>query len=167
MNRLSLILFFCIATFAQAEVLVVGDGIAQIDLPVGYRHYFEDGKQTLLVVAPGPQKMDFRFTFNSFRQYVKQRPTIGKDFVQDTAKKKGKPVFILDGNGGIAFVDYSKKSKIGEDRVQETFGMMGLDDGYVTFTITIEEDKLASDSAKEFLATGFKTLLSRIRSRGA
>ena len=87
--------------------------------------------------------------------------------MQDTAKKKGKPIFTLDGNSGIGFVDYSKKSKIGEDQVQETFGMMGLDDAYVTFTITVEEDKMASDSAKEFLATGFKFLLSRIRSRGA
>ena len=152
---------------ALADAVFFAGNVAQADIPTGYEHYFEEQRTTLVVSPVGSPKIEVRFTFNSLRPYVKQRPTIGKDFVLDAAKKKDKVTFRVPENGGIAFVDFTKTSTYGSERVQETHGIMGLDDGYVTFTISVEESQLSSAHAKQLLESGFKSLLGRIRSRGA
>jgi hypothetical protein len=153
---------------ALAEVVLFAGGIAQADLPTGYEHYFEEQRKTLVLSPIGSAvKIEIRFTFNSLRPYVKQRPTIGKDFVGDMSKKKNKTTFQVPENGGIGFVDFSETRTYESERFQQTHGMMGLDDGYVTFTISIPESALSTAQAKRMLDEEFKALLGRIRSRGA
>ncbi|HVE53799.1 MAG TPA: hypothetical protein VNB23_10510, partial [Ramlibacter sp.] len=106
-----------------------------------------------------------RFTFNSFREYVKQRPTIGKDFVQDAARQKGKEIFPVPGNSGVAFLDVNESRVAGGERIRSTHGMMGLNSGFVTFTITTTEALADSEYVKQLLAVGIKDLLGRIRDR--
>jgi hypothetical protein len=100
------------------------------------------------------------------KEYASQHPTIGKDFVRDAAKKKGKELFDVPGNGGVAFLDYAESRKAGSDRIRETHGMMGLKDGYVTFTVTAEEKDADSSTMKEIFARGLKDLLGKVKSRG-
>jgi hypothetical protein len=167
MGRLLLNLLLLLSSSAYAEIVMLAGGAGQIDLPPGYRYFLEDGQTTLVVLPRNLKKAQIRFSFNSLRAYVKQRPRIGRQFVEDTAKKTGKTTFSVPGNEGVAFVDYTTKDSYGNDRVQETFGIMGLDDSYVIFMISIAEDELASNAAaRDLSATGFRQLLSRIRSRG-
>ncbi|MGE0333594.1 MAG: hypothetical protein AB7P37_23200 [Ramlibacter sp.] len=140
--------------------------VAQFDVPKGYRYGFEDGRRTLSLSPEAPHHIEIRFTFNTMREYVSQRPTIGKDFVRDAAAKKGKEVFDVPGNGGVAFVDYSETRQAGPDRIRSTHGMMGLSDGYVTFSVTTEETNFDSPTMKEVFARGLKELLGKVKSRG-
>lgn len=100
------------------------------------------------------------------REYASQRQTIGKDFVRDAAAKKGKELFEVPGNGGVAFIDYSESRQAGPDRIRSTHGMMGLNDGYVTFSVTAEEREADSSTMKEIFARVLKDLLGKVKSRG-
>jgi hypothetical protein len=154
-------------SLAHAEIVMIGGGAGQIDVPQGYRAYFEDGRKTLVLLPPNTQKIAFRFTYHSMRAYAKQRPAIGKDFVQDVAKKRGLTTFSVEGNNGIAFFDLARTSMSGNERVQDTSGALGLDDAYMTFTLSASEDQLTSEAVREALISSLKALLSRVRSRGA
>src|ERR1041385_6721409 len=104
---LALLLFAPLS--ALAEVILFAGGVAQAELPGGYEHYFEEQRKTLVVSPMSTAvKIEVRFTFNSLRPYVKQRPTIGKDFIADSSKKKNKTTFQVPGNGGIGFVDFAE-----------------------------------------------------------
>jgi hypothetical protein len=166
MKRL-LALFLLAPLCALADVVLFAGSVAQADIPPGYEHHFEEQRRTLVVSPVGSPKIELRFTFNSLRPHIKQRPTIGKDFVLDASKKKDKLTFQVPENGGVGFVDFTETRVHGSERVQATHGMMGLDDGYVTFTISVEESLLPTPPAKQVLESGFKVLLGRIRSRGA
>src|SRR5882672_3253288 len=103
---------------ALAEIALFAGGVAQVVLPAGYEHYFEEQRKTLVVSQVGtPAKIEVRFTFNSLRPYAKQRPTIGKDFVLDSSKKKIKVTFQVPENGGIGFVDFAEVRMHGSERV--------------------------------------------------
>jgi hypothetical protein len=166
MNRL-LLLLVVVPFAAFADVVFFAGNNAKVDIPPGHEHYFEDQRKTPVVVPAGATKVEMRFTFHSLRAYVKQRPAIGKEFVLDFSKKKGKPTFVLAENGGVGFVDFTQTSEYRGDKVQETHGTMGLDDGYVTFTISIAETVSTTPAAKQALESGFKRVLARIRSGGA
>jgi hypothetical protein len=167
MKRLAFLLPLMLASVVHAQVVYFAGGVARAEVPPGYDHYFEQRRKTLVVLPPALKGVEIRVTFNSLLQYVKQRPSIGKDMVQDAAKKKDKQVFMLTENGGVGFVDFSENRVYGSTPMQETHGMLGLDDGYATFTISIPVSQLASEASKQFLSTGFKAVLARIRSRGA
>lgn len=148
-----------------AEVVLFAGNVAQADIPAQYKHYLEQQGQTLVVSPANGPRIEMRFTFNSLRSYVKLRPTVGKDFVLDSSKKKGRRTFEVPENGGVGFVDFSQVGEYDGEKVQETHGIMGLDDGYVTFTVSIPEAQAASPAARQALDSDFKLILGRIRSR--
>jgi len=150
---------------AFADVVLFAGNVAQADIPAEYRHFLEEQGKTLVVSPAKGPRIEMRFTFNSLRSYVKQRPTVGKDFVIDSSKKKGRRTFEVPENGGVGFVDFSQVGEYDGEKVQETHGIMGLDDGYVTFTVSIPEAEAASPAAKQALESDFKLILGRIRSR--
>lgn len=167
MRLLVLAVWLLAASVAHSQVVYFEKQLARFEVPTGYRYGFEDGRRTLSISPEAPHHIEIRFTFNSMREYTSQRPTIGKDFVRDTAAKKGKETFHVPENGGVAFLDYSASRQIGGDRIRDTHGMMGLNDGYVTFTITAEDKYADSAAMKELFARNLKGLLGRIKSRGA
>jgi hypothetical protein len=140
--------------------------VARFEVPKGYRYGFEDGRRTLSLSPEAPHHIEIRLTFNSMSEYVAHRPTIGKDFVRDAAAKKGKDIFDVPGNGGVAFVDYSESRQAGPDRIRSTHGMMGLNEGYVTFSITTEEKHFDSSAMKDVMSRGLKELLGKVKARG-
>lgn len=154
------------SSLAWTQVVHFDRQVAQFEVPKGFRYGFEDGRRTISLSPEAPHHIEIRFTFNSMREYVGQRPTIGKDFVRDAAAKKGKVLFDVPGNGGVAFVDYTESSQAGPDRIRSTHGMMGLSDGYVTFTVTSEEKHFGSPAMKEIFAQGLRYLLGKVKSRG-
>jgi hypothetical protein len=166
MRSLLLVICFFGASFAHSQVVHFERQLAQFEIPKGYRYGFEDGRRTLSLSPEAPHHIEIRFTFNSMKEYASQHPTIGKDFVRDAAKKKGKELFDVPGNGGVAFLDYAESRKAGSDRIRETHGMMGLNDGYVTFTVTAKEKDADSSTMKEIFARGLKDLLGKVKSRG-
>lgn len=166
MRLFLLALYLLVSPLAHAQLVHFEGQLAQFEVPKGYRYGFEDGRRTLSLSPPAPHHIEIRFTFNSMREYVRQRPTIGKDFVLDAAKKKGREVFEVTGNGGVAFIDFSESRQAGADRIRDTHGMMGLNDGYLTFTVTSEENAADSAAMKEIFARVLKELLGRVKSRG-
>jgi hypothetical protein len=166
MRSLLLVICFFGASFAHSQVVHFERQLAQFEVPKGYRYGFEDGRRTLSLSPEAPHHIEIRLTFNSMKEYASQRPTIGKDFVRDAAKKKGKDLFDVPGNGGVAFLDYAESRQAGSDRIRETHGMMGLNDGYVTFTVTAEEKDADSSTMKEIFARALKDLLGKVKSRG-
>lgn len=166
MRSLLFALFLFSSTLAHSQVVHFDRQVAQFDVPKSYRYGFEDGRRTLSLSPEAPHHIEIRFTFNSMKEYVSQRPTIGKDFVRDAASKKGKEFFDVLGNGGVAFVDYSESRQAGPDRIRSTYGMMGLSDGYVTFSVTTEEKNFDSPTMKELFSRGLKELLGKVKSRG-
>ncbi len=164
----SLLLALCLfsSSLAYCQVVHFDRQVAQFEVPKGYRYGFEDGRRTLSLSPEAPHHIEIRFTFTSMKEYVSQRPTIGKDFVRDAAAKKGKELFDVPGNGGVAFVDYTESRQAGPDRIRSTHGMMGLSDGYVTFSVTTEETHFDSPTMKEVFARGLKELLGKVKSRG-
>lgn len=166
MRSLLLALSLFSSSLAYSQVVQFDRQVAQFDVPNGYRYGFEDGRRTLSLSPAAPHHIEIRLTFNSMREYVSQRPTIGRDFVRDAAAKKGKELFDVPGNGGVAFVDYSESRQAGPDRIRSTHGMLGLNDGYVTFSVTAEERNFDSSTMKELFARGLKELLGKVKSRG-
>ena len=152
----SLFVVLCLfgSSLACSQVVHFDRQGAQFEVPKGYKYEFEDGQRTLSLTPEAPHHIEIRLTFNSMREYVSQRPTIGKDFVRDAAAKKGKKLFDVPGNGGVAFVDYSESWQAGPDRIRSTHGMMGLSDGYVTFSVTAEEAQFESPTMKEVFVRG-------------
>lgn len=166
MKRFFLWLLLAAPLAALADVVPFADGVAQADLPPGYTHRLEERGSTLVVSPVAAPQIEMRFSFNSLRGHVKQHPGIGKDFVRDSSKKKGRRSFELPGNGGVAFIDFSQVSQIDGTQVQQTHGLMGLDDAYVTFTVAMPEADAATPAGREALDSGFKLILGRIRSGG-
>lgn len=166
MRRVLLAISLLASTLAYSQVVQFEGQLAQFDVPKNYRYGFEDGRRTLSMSPEAPHHIEIRFTFNSMREYVRQRPNVGKEFVRDAAKKKGKEVFNIPGNGGVAFIDYSESRQAGADRLHETHGMMGLSDGYLTFTVTAEEKNADSPTMKSIFVRGLAELLGRVKSRG-
>lgn len=164
MKRWFLWLLLAAPLSALADVALFADRVAQADVPPGYTHRFEEGGNTLVVSPVAAPQTEMRFSFNSLRGHVKQHPTIGKDFVRDSSRKKGRRSFELPGNGGVAFVDFSQVSDIDGTQVQQTHGLMGLDDAYVTFTVAMPEADAATPAGREALDSGLRLLLGRIRS---
>ena len=158
---IALTMFTSIST--PAETVFFAGRIAQADVPTGYEHNFEDKRRTLVLLPISQKKMEIRFTANSLREYVKQRPMIGRDIVQDAASKKGKEAFQIAENGGIAFIDFTESRVINGENTQSTHGMMGLNDVYVTFTVTVADEISGSEAVRTMLATGIKSLLGRIK----
>lgn len=166
MRLLLLVAYILLAPAVHAQVVHFAGQLAQFDVPKGYSYGFEDGRRTISLSPPAPHHIEIRLTFNSLGEYVRQRPTVGKDFVRDTAKKKGKEVFEVAGNGGIAFIDFSESRQAGPDRIRSTHGMLGLNEGYLTFTVTSEEHAADSPAMKKIFDHGLKELLGRVKSRG-
>lgn len=166
MRLIILALYLFSSSLAYSQVVHFDRQVAQFEVPNGYRYGFEDGRRTLSLSPKAPHHIEIRFTFNSMREYIRQRPTIGKEFVRDAAAKKGKELFDVPGNGGIAFVDFSESRIAGQDRIRSTHGMMGLSDGYVTFSVTSEEKYFDSPTMKEVFAQGLKELLGKVKSHG-
>ncbi len=166
MRSFLITLYLLGSSLAFSQVVHFDRQVAQFEVPKGYRYGFEDSRRTLSLSPEAPHHIEIRLTFNSMREYVSQRPTIGKDFVRDAAAKKGKELFEVPGNGGVAFVDYSESRQAGSDRIRSTHGMMGLNDGFVTFSVTAEETHLDSPVMQEVFARGLKELLGKVKSRG-
>ncbi len=166
MRSFLLALFLLGSSLAHAQVVYFDRQIAQFEVPKGYRYGFEDGRRTLSLSPEAPHHIEIRLTFNSMGEYVSQRPMIGKGFVRDAATKKGKELFEVPGNGGVGFVDYSESRQAGQDLIRSTHGIMGLRDGYVTFSVTTEEKYFDSSAMKEIFARGLKELLGKVKSRG-
>ena len=165
MRYLFPILFLAASSFVKAEVVLFAGQVAQADIPAGYEYKFEEKRKTLVLLPQIEKKVEIRFTYNSLREYVKQRPTIGKDAIRDAARKKEKELFTVSGNDGVAFIDFTEARVANGEKIRSTHGTMGLNDGYVTFTITAAEDVVASDFVKGLLSGGIKTLLGSITSR--
>lgn len=135
-----------------------------MNVPKGYQKEYEDDGNTLVLTPANPEQFQIRFTYASLKAYVKERPKVGREFIVHLARKKGLPTFTVDGNGGVAYVEAPVTSPLGALRVQETSGGLGLDDAYVTFTVSIDEAALGDPVVKELLASGLPILLGRIRS---
>lgn len=154
-------------SLALCQVAIFKGNVAEFDVPKDHHYEFEEGRQTLSLSLQAPHRVEIRLTFNSLKDYVRQRPTIGKDFIRDSAKKKGKELFDVPGNGGMAFIDFSETRRAGADEIRSTHGMMGLNDAYVTFTVTTEAKNADSPTMKRIFSGGLTELLGRLKSRGA
>ena len=137
--------------------------VAKADIPAGYEYYFEEQRRTLVLVPSGFKDAEIRITFNSLREYLTQKPDVGREFVKHAASKREKRLFEVPGNGGVAFVDFTQTNTHAGRKVEDTHGMMGLRDGYVTFTVSIAQEKASSEPAKALLSSGIRTLLASIR----
>ena len=165
MRSLLLALLLCsVALSAAAQNVLFAGNLARANVPAGYEHYFEERRKTLVLAPTGKLKAEVRFTFNSLREYLSQKPNAGLDFIEYAASKKNRPLFDIPENGGKAFIDFARDGVLNGKKAQDTHGMMGLRNGYVTFTITIDQEHVDSEAAKELLGTGIKALLGRIRS---
>jgi len=154
----------CTAWMQQAEASVKDPAGWRMNVPNGYRQEFEDEGQTLVLTPSNPEQFLMRFTYHSLKEYVKERPKVGREFIEHLAGKKGVKTFAVDGNGGVAYMEPPVVSEEDGARVQETAGGLGLDDAYVTFTVVIDEAALTDPVVKELLQSGIQVLLGRIRS---
>jgi hypothetical protein len=167
LRKLLALLAAAICTCASAQVVWFQRNLAQADIPQGYSYTFEDNRATLVLAPSSQPKVEIRLTFNSLKPYVSQRPTIGKDFVRDAGTKKGKALFDVPGNSGVAFIDFTSERIVSGEQIQDTHGMMGLNDGYLTFTITTTKALANSDLVRELVSGGIKSILGRVKSREA
>ena len=158
--------FFAAMTWVSHASAAERDADAdwKMNVPNGYRQSFEDEGRTLVLTPANPDQFLIRFTYHSLKAYVKERPKVGREFIEHLAAKKGLKTFPVDGNGGVAYVEPSVISEQDGGRVQETAGSLGLDDAYVTFTVVIDEAAMADPAVKELLQSGLPVLLGRIRS---
>ena len=136
-----------------------------MNVPDGYRQAYEDGGLTLVLTPPNPDQFLIRFTYHSLKDYVKERPGVGREFIRHLAAKKGFATFPVDGNGGIAYLEPAVTTEQDGGRVQEIAGNLGLDDAYVTFTVVIDQAALSDPVVQELQRSGLQVLLGRIRSR--
>ena len=164
MRSLLALLLLCCALSTSAQTVMFAGNVAKADIPAGYEHYFEERRKTLVLVPSGFKDAEIRITFNSLREYLAQKPDVGREFVKHAASKRGKQLFDVPSNGGVAFIDFTQTSVHGARKVEDTHGMMGLRDGYATFTVSIAQEKASSEPAKALLSGGIRTLLASIRS---
>lgn len=136
----------------------------KMSVPNGYRQEVEDDGRTLVLSPAKPEQYLLRFTYHSLAEYVKERPKVGRDFIEHLARKKGLTTFAVDGNGGVAYLEAPVLVEQDGARAQETAGGLGLDDAYVTFTVVIDEAALTDPVVRELLRSGIQVLLGRIRS---
>lgn len=163
-TKIFIALLCSVAIGAHAETVLFAGNVARADVPAaGYEHFFEEERKTLVFVSTGRLKAAVRFTFNSLQPYLTQKPNVGLEFIEYAASKKSKPLFDIPGNGGKAFFDFTREGALDGKKAQDTHGMMGLRDGYVTFTITIDQEHVGSAEAQALVSTGIKSLLGRIR----
>jgi len=154
----------CTAWMQQAQAAVKEPAGWRMNVPNGYRQEFEDEGQTLVLTPANPEQFLMRFTYHSLKAYVKERPRVGREFIEHLALKKGLKTFPVDGNGGVAYMEPPIISEQDGGRMQESAGGLGLDDAYVTFTVVIDESSLSDPVVKELLQSGIRVLLGRIRS---
>lgn len=157
--------FFAAMTWASHASAAERDPDAdwKMNVPNGYRQTYEDEGRTLVLTPANPEQFLIRFTYHSLKAYVKERPKVGREFIEHLAAKKGLKTFPVDGNGGVAYVEPPVVTEQDGGRVQETAGSLGLDDAYVTFTVVIDEAALSDPAVKELLQSGLPVLLGRIR----
>jgi hypothetical protein len=163
-RRVMSLVLACTAWMPQAQAADKDPAGWRMNVPNGYRQDVEDEGQTLVLTPANPDQFLMRFTFHSLKDYVKERPKVGREFIEHLAGKKGLKTFAVDGNGGVAYLEPPVVSEVDGGRVQETAGGLGLDDAYVTFTIVIDEGALADPVVKELMRSGIQVLLGRIRS---
>ena len=65
---------------------------------------------------PGHSRMLHR----ALKEYVKERPKVGREFIEHLARKKGLKTFPVDGNGGVAYMEPPIVTEQDGGRVQET-----------------------------------------------
>lgn len=164
-RRLASVLFATATWVSQAPAAErAPDAGWKMNVPSGYKQEFEDGGRTLVLTPPNPEQFLLRFTYHSLKAYVKERPGVGREFIEHLAAKKGLKTFEVDGNGGVAYLEPPVVSEQDGGRVQETVGGLGLDDAYVTFTVVIDEAWKSDPAVQELLRSGVQVLLGRIRS---
>ena len=163
-RRVMSLVLACTAWMPQAQAGEKDPTGWRMNVPNGYRQALEDGGQTLVLTPANPDQFLIRFTFHSLAPYVKERPRVGREFIEHLAAKKGLKTFEVAGNGGVAYLEPAAVSEVDGGRVQETAGGLGLDDAYVTFTLVVDEAALADPVVKELLQAGLPVLLGRVRS---
>lgn len=136
----------------------------KMSVPDGYRQELEDDGRTLVLSPANPEQYLLRFTYHPLAEYVKERPRVGREFIEHLARKKGLKTFPVDGNGGVAYLEPPVVVEQDGARAQETAGGLGLDDAYVTFTVVIDEAAMTDPVVRELLQSGIHVLLGRIRS---
>ena len=150
------------AAAATAERL--GGAGWTMNVPDGYAHAYEDEGRTIVLTPPSPERFLLRFTYHSLKDYVGERPRVGREFIEHLAAKKRLTTFSVDGNGGVAYVEPPVVTEQDGGRIQESAGSLGLDDAYVTFTVVVDQAALTDPVVQELLRSGLPVLLGRIRS---
>ncbi|KQV90423.1 hypothetical protein ASC87_28140 [Rhizobacter sp. Root1221] len=163
-RRMMSLVLACTAWMPQAQAADKESAGWRMNVPNGYRQAYEDEGQTLVLTPANPEQFLVRFTYHSLKDYVKERPKVGREFIEHLAGKKGLKTFAVEGNGGVAYLEPPVVSEQDGGRVQETAGGLGLDDAYVTFTVVIDEAAMSDPAVKELLRSGIQVLLGRIHS---
>jgi hypothetical protein len=164
-RRLASLVFACMAWTSQVQA---ADRTAptswSMNVPNGYRQAFEDDGNTIVLTPANPEQFMLRFTYHSLKAYVKERPRVGREFIEHLARKKALPTFPVDGNGGVAYLEPAIVTEQEGARVHESAGGLGLDDAYVTFTIAVDDAHRSDPVVQELMRSGIRVLLGRIRS---
>ena len=136
---------------------------AEITLPDGYSHRFEDERKTIVVHPSRQDLFEYRLTFHSLVQYLAQRPRITEEFVSSMAEKKGKQLRTIRGTSHKAFVEAGAPSNVNGETVRNLHGVVAMREGYTTMTLTVPEKYANNPAVREFVAGGMERLLATLR----
>jgi hypothetical protein len=162
-----LVFTFCTElSIAQSSLVIFAGAAAAVAKPSGYVSKLEEHGNTLILL-PATKAFELRVTFHSLAQYTKQRPTIAKDFISDTAKKNGRTLFHLDANDSIGYVDPPKPSNDAGPPSQHIHGAMSLGQGYATFTLSFEDNAVEHTDVRWARDKGLLELLALLKNVGA
>lgn len=156
------------AFVACTPLLAVADPVrfatnAEVTLPAGYAHTFEDAGKTIVVSPKQKDLFEYRLTFHSLVQFLSQRPTIAEDFVRSMAEKKGKTLLSIPDTGLEGFLEAGNPSTVNGERARNMHGVVALREGYTTMTLTVPEKHVNDPTVREFVGGGMATLLATLR----
>jgi hypothetical protein len=153
----------CIPLLAGAAGPVRFARNAEVTLPAGYTHGFEDDGRTIVLYPPRKDLFQYRLTFHSLIQHLSQRSTIADDFVGSMARKKGKNLLLFGGQKHKGFVELGERSTVGSEPVRNLHGVVAIREGYATMTLSVPERNAGDPAVRAFLAEGMEGLVASLR----
>lgn len=146
---------------AAAEVVALPGGAAEIDMPASYAARV-DGVALMLVSRAG---LAMRVRAVAMARRESGQLDVAEVHVRRHAAQEGLPLFVVQG-GGIGCLRQTSKGQPDSNWSQETLGLYAVGNMYVIFDIRMDDEIARSPAGKEFMESGFKVLLARLRSRG-
>jgi hypothetical protein len=136
---------------------------AQVTLPDGYSHSFEDDKRTIVLYPKQKELFQYRLTFHTLVPHLAQRPRIAEEFVSSMAEKKGKQLRTIKGTALKGFLEAGNPSNVDGEPMRNMHGVVVMRQGYTTITLTVPEKYANDATVREFVGGGMEAILATLK----